>query len=227
MSQMSFEKDLEEIQKELLMMGGMVEKAISTSILALKDLNVQFAKEVIRYDREIDIQELKIDDMCIKFIALQQPRATDLRLITSAMKINNELERMGDYAESIARQALFLSSRPPLKPLVNIPIMAARVQSMVKDSLNAFVQKNQDLAYNVIKRDEEVDQLYTKIYQNLLKDMIQDKNTIERASSLLLVSTKLERVADQSTNICEDIIFMVTGESIRHREKISLNPPSE
>ncbi|HLD74229.1 MAG TPA: phosphate signaling complex protein PhoU [Bdellovibrionota bacterium] len=227
MSQMSFEKDLEAIQKELLLLGGMVEKAISTSILALKDLNVRLAKEVIRDDRDIDIQELKIDDMCIKFIALQQPKAMDLRFVTGAMKINNELERMGDYAESIARQALFLSSKPSLKPLVNIPLMAERVQSMVKDSLNAFVQKNECLAHDVIQRDQEVDALQATIYKNLLHDMIRDKDTIERASSLLLTSTRLERIADQSTNICEDIIFMITGESVRHKEKISLNPPQD
>ncbi|HLD73699.1 MAG TPA: phosphate signaling complex protein PhoU [Bdellovibrionota bacterium] len=220
MSQISFEKDLETIQKELLLLGGMVEKAISTAILALKDLNVRLAKEVIRDDRDIDIQELKIDDMCIKFIALQQPKAMDLRFITSAMKINNELERMGDYAESIARQALFLSSKPSLKPLVNIPLMAERVQGMVKDSLNAFVQKNEKLAHDVIQRDHDVDALQAKIYNNLLNDMIRDKDTIERASSLLLTSTRLERIADQSTNICEDIIFMITGESVRHKEKI-------
>ena len=220
MTQMSFEKDLEAIQKELLHLGGMVEKDISTSILALKDLNVRLAKEVIRDDRDIDIQELKIDDMCIKFIALQQPKAMDLRFITSAMKINNELERMGDYAESIARQALFLSSKPSLKPLVNIPLMAERVQGMVKDSLNAFVQKNEKLAHDVIQRDHDVDALQAKIYNNLLNDMIRDKDTIERASSLLLTSTRLERIADQSTNICEDIIFMITGESVRHKEKI-------
>mgnify|MGYP001570520030 CR=1 FL=1 len=226
LAQKSFERDLQEIQEELIMMGGMVEKAISTSILALKDLNARLAKEVIRYDKTIDEQELKIEDLCIKYIALQQPKATDLRFITSAMKINNELERMGDYAESIARQALFLSSKPPLKPLVNIPLMSERVQAMVKDCLTAFLKKDQALAHDVIHWDHAVDELQTRIYKNLLGDMIRDPNAIERASSLLLVSTRLERIADQATNVCEDVIYLVTGVTVRHRDKLKLDESS-
>lgn len=223
MDQKSFERDLDEIKKELSLMGGMVEKAISTSILSLKERNARLAKEVIRSDREVDTQELKIEELCLKYIALRQPKASDLRFVVSVMKINNELERMGDYAESIARQAIFLSSKPPLKPLVNIPIMAEKVQVMVKDSLNAFLAKNEALAHEVIDRDQEIDDLQATIYRNLLNDMIRDKNNIERASALLLASTRLERIADQSTNISEDIIFLLTGITIRHKEKLGLN----
>ena len=223
MSQLSFEKDLQEIHEELLKMGGMVEKAIASAILALKDYNPRLAKEVIHYDKEIDRQELKVDELCIKDIALRQPKAIDLRFITSAMKIIYELERMGDYAEGIAKQALFLSANKAwIRPLVNIPLMAEKTQAMVKDSLNAFLKKDEALALQVIEKDEEVDQLQSTIYKNLLKEMIADEKNIETGSSLLLVSSRLERIADQSTNICEEVIFMVTGQTIRHKEKLSL-----
>ena len=215
----SFEKDLEEIKQELSRMGGMIEKAISTALLSLKERNARLAKEVIRTDKEIDEQELKIEDLCIKYIALQQPKASDLRFITSVMKINNELERIGDYAEYMSRQSLFLASLPALKPLVNIPIMAEIVQAMVQKSLKALLERNAELAKEVIEQDQEVDDLQQKIYKNLLADMIRDPQTIERATSLLLVSTKLERMADHATNICEDIIYLVTGVTIRHKGK--------
>ena len=218
-SQRAFEKDLDEIKSEISMMAGMVEKAIATSILSLKERNTRLAKEVIRADRDIDAQELKIDNLCLKYIALQQPKASDLRFITSVMKINNELERIGDYAEYIGRQSLFLASVPPLRPLVNIPIMAEVVQRMVKDSIQAILEKNEALARAGIKRDQEVDEIQQKIYKNLLNDMIQDPTTIERATSLLVVATKLERMADHSTNICEDVIFLITGITIRHQGK--------
>jgi len=215
----SFEKDLEEIKQELSRMGGMIEKAISTALLSLKERNARLAKEVIRTDKEIDEQELKIEDLCIKYIALQQPKASDLRFITSVMKINNELERIGDYAEYMSRQSLFLASLPALKPLVNIPIMAEIVQAMVQKSLKALLERNAELAKEVIEQDQEVDDLQQKIYKNLLADMTRDPQTIERATSLLLVSTKLERMADHATNICEDIIYLVTGVTIRHKGK--------
>lgn len=215
----SFEKDLEEIKQELSLMGGMIEKAISTAILSLKERNVRLAKEVIRYDRSIDEQELKIEDLCIKYIALQQPKASDLRFITSVLKINNELERIGDYAEYISRQSLFLAGQPELRPLVNIPMLSEIVQHMVKECLKALLERNAELAQNVIKRDQEVDDLQQKIYKNLLSDMIRDPQTIERATSLLLISAKLERMADHTTNICEDIIYLVTGVTVRHQGK--------
>jgi len=215
----SFEKDLEEIKQELSLMGGMIEKAISTAILSLKERNARLAKEVIRYDRIIDEQELKIEDLCIKYIALQQPKAGDLRFITSVMKINNELERIGDYAEYISRQSLFLSNQPELRPLVNIPILSEIVQHMVQDTLKALLQRNAELAQHVIKQDQEVDELQQKIYRNLLSDMIRDPQTIERATSLLLISLKIERMADHATNICEDIIYLVTGVTVRHKGK--------
>ncbi|MBI2608992.1 MAG: phosphate signaling complex protein PhoU [Deltaproteobacteria bacterium] len=221
MTQLSFEKELQQIYEELLKMGGMVEKAISSSIVALKDFNTRLAQEVIQYDKEIDIQELKIDDLCFTYLALRQPKATDLRFIISGMKIINELERMGDYAESIARQAIFLSSKKRwIRPLVNIPLMAEKTQTMMKDSLKAFLEKNKDLAFEVIRRDEEVDELQSTIYKNLLNDMLKDQKNIESASALLLVSSKLERIADQSTNICEEVIYLVTGVSVRHQEKL-------
>lgn len=224
----SFEKELQEIQEELLLLGGMVEKNIATAIVALKELNPRLAKDVIRYDKEIDLQELKVDDLCIKYIALRQPQASDLRFITSAMKINNELERMGDYSESIAKQAMFLATKKPyIRPLINIPLMAEKAQTMVKDSLNAFLKKDKELAQEVIKKDEEIDTLQATIYNNLLKDMIEDKNNIERASSLLLVSTRLERIADQATNICEEVIFMITGHMVRHKDKLAIGPATE
>ncbi|OGQ17844.1 MAG: phosphate transport system regulatory protein PhoU [Deltaproteobacteria bacterium RIFCSPHIGHO2_02_FULL_40_11] len=221
-----FEKDLDKITETLTQMGGMVEKAILTSILALKNRDTRLAKEVIRDDAEIDQKEIDIDQRCIQYIALQQPKAGDLRFVTSAMKINNDLERMGDYAESIARQALFLSKKPAWRPLVNIPLMADIATSMVRDCLNAFVRRDTQIAYDVIQRDEEVDKMQSKVYKNLLNDMLQDKNNIERASALILVSSKLERIADQSTNICEEVIYLVTGENVRHRENITLEDSS-
>ena len=219
MDQKSFEKDLDEIKIALSMMASQVEKAIATAILSLKDRNIRLGEEVIHADQEIDAQELKIDNLCLKYIALQEPKASDLRFITSVMKINNELERIGDYAEYIARKAVFLSSVPPLRPLVNIPLMAEVVQRMVKDSIRAILEKNEALAHDVIKQDREVDELHQKIYKNLLSDMINDPDTIERATSLLLVAIKLERMADHATNICEDVIFLITGLTVRHQGK--------
>ncbi|MBI4041190.1 MAG: phosphate signaling complex protein PhoU [Deltaproteobacteria bacterium] len=223
--QRSFEKDLDEINRELTLLGEMVEKAISSAILSLKDRNSSLAKEVIRGDRVIDEQELKIDKLCIKYLALKQPKAQDLRFVTSVMKIINELERMGDCAESIARQAMFLATKPAWRPLINIPKMAEITEEMVRDCLDAFMKHDELLAQQVIKRDEEVDQLQGLIYKNLLQDMIQDVNNIERASSLLLVSSKLERIADQATNICEDVIYIVSGKIVRHKDKIQLEIP--
>ncbi|MBI2027242.1 MAG: phosphate signaling complex protein PhoU [Deltaproteobacteria bacterium] len=224
----SFERDIEEITEALTQMGGMVEKSILTAILSLNTRNTRLAKEVIRYDQDIDQKEIDIDRLCINYIALQQPKASDLRFVTAVMKINNELERMGDYAESIARQTLFLAKKPAWRELVNIPRMAEIATSMVRECLDAFLKRDVKLAYEVIARDEEADKMQSKIYKNLLNDMLTDKENIERASSLLLVSSKLERIADQSTNICEEVIYLVTGKIVRHREKVhALSSPSD
>jgi phosphate transport system protein len=159
-----------------------------------------------------------IDEACLEMIALRQPAAADLRFITAAMKINTDMERIGDQAINIAESAEFLLTVPPVKPLIDIPRMAEVAKEMLRDSLDAFVHGNDRLAYETIKKDDIVDQLKDQVFRELLTYMISDPETIRRALSLILVSRHLERVADHATNICEDVIFMVKGKDIRHQD---------
>jgi phosphate transport system protein len=213
-----FDDELKDLRERVLKLGCMVENAIRDSVKALVERDSDLAKEVIRRDHLINALDVGIDEECVRLIALRQPLARDLRLITTAMKITTDLERMGDMAVNIAERALELNDEPQLKPFVNIPKMAVLAQSMVRDSLDAFVTGCSRLPYEVIKRDDEVDDLTVKNFEELLSFMIQDPKIIPLAIKRTYIAKYLERIADHATNIAEMIIYMCKGKMIRHTE---------
>ncbi|NWF99129.1 MAG: phosphate signaling complex protein PhoU [Nitrospirae bacterium] len=213
-----FENELEELRGNILKLGYMVENAIRDSVSSLVERDTKLAEEVIKRDHLINALDVKIDEECVRLIALRQPMARDLRLITTAMKITTDLERMGDLAVNIAERAIELNQEPQLKPFVNIPKMAKIAQSMVRDALDSFVTGCSRLPYEVIKRDDEVDDLTVKNFEELLAFMIKDPKNIPLAIKRTYVAKYLERIADHATNICEMIIYMCKGKMIRHTE---------
>jgi|RhiMetdeSRZDD1v2_1073273.scaffolds.fasta_scaffold71325_4 phosphate transport system protein len=219
-----FEDQLEEIKERMLFMSSLVEKAIHTSLEALNHRDESQATQVIA-DMEPQINELhlELDDRALQLLALQQPMAVDLRFITGTIKINSDLERMGDQAVNIAQRALSLVAQPALKPLIDIPHMADIAEKMVKDALDAFVRRDTELARQVVLRDDEVDNYRDLIFRELIAHMIKDPRHILQALDLILVSRNLERIADHATNIAEDVIYMVLGRDIRHHaeEKVA------
>jgi phosphate transport system protein len=213
-----FDDELKALRERVLKLGCMVENAIRDSVKALVERDSELAKEVIRRDHLINAQDVGIDEECVRLIALRQPMARDLRLITTAMKITTDLERMGDMAVNIAERAIELNEEPQLKPFVHIPKMAEITQSMVRDSLDAFVTGCSRLPYEVIKRDDEVDDLTVRNFEELLSFMIQDPKIIPLAIKRTYIAKYLERIADHATNIAEMIIYMCKGKMIRHTE---------
>ncbi|MEW6418267.1 MAG: phosphate signaling complex protein PhoU [Nitrospirota bacterium] len=213
-----FDEELGALKERVLRLGSMVEAAIHDSVRCLVERNSDIAREVIEKEHQINILEVEIDEECIRLIALRQPKAGDLRFITTAMKITTDLERMGDLAVNIAERAIELNEEPQLKPYIDIPRMAEISEGMVRDSLNAFVEGCTKLPYEVIKRDDEVDNLNVQVFNELLFYMIQDPNTISRATRISYVSKYLERIADHATNIAEMVIYMCKGKIIRHME---------
>ena len=211
-----FDEELNRLKEKLLRMASLVEEAISHAVKALVDRNSDLAAEVIKRDDEVNMLEIEIDEQCLKLLALMQPIAIDLRFITSAMKIGNDLERMGDQAVNIAERTLELLRQPQLKPLIDIPRMATLAQKMVKDSLDAFVNKDTNLARDVCVRDDQVDNLNDQVFRELLTYMMEDTSTITRAVDLILIGRHLERIADHATNIGEDVVYLVEGKTIKH-----------
>ncbi len=219
-----FDEELKELKGKLLQMAALAEESIAKSIKALVERDKKLAEDVIKSDEAINLLEIEVDELCLKLLALRQPIATDLRFITSALKIITDLERIGDLSVNIAQRALDLMEHPLLKPLIDIPRMAQLAQKMVKDSLDAFVNRDADLARNVCMRDDEVDQLNHQIFRELLTYMIQDPKSITRAVDLLLVARHLERIADHATNISEDVVYLVKGKTIKHHIEEKNNP---
>ena len=213
-----FDNELKELRQNILKLGCMVENAIRDSVKALVERDSELAKEVIQRDHLVNALDVRIDEECVRLIALRQPMASDLRLITTAMKITTDLERMGDLAVNIAERTIELNEEPQLKPFVNIPRMAEISQSMVRDSLDSFVTGCSRLPYEVIKRDDEVDDLTVRNFEELLSFMIQDPKNIPLAVKRTYIAKYLERIADHATNICEMIIYMCKGKMIRHTE---------
>lgn len=207
-----FEKKLDVLQKSLLQMGGLVEEAIAKAIQSLKDQDPSLAEEVIRGDDTIDNLEMEIEEGCLALIATQQPMAKDLRKVATLFKMIVDLERMADYATDIARVVCRIGREPLIKPLVDIPRMAALTQRMVKEALDAYIQENIGLAEKMAADDDEVDKLHGQIFRELLTIMMENPRTITQATHLLFVSRYLERIADHATNIGEEVIFLVTGE---------------
>ncbi len=211
-----FEEELNELKERLLYMGSLVEAMIQYSIKILVERKEDLAKDIRKHEEDVNHIQVEIDEICLKLLALYQPTAGDLRFITSAMKINSDLERMGDQAVNIAENSLDLLKAPPLKPLIDLPRMAEIVKNMVKNCLDAFVSKDPELAGKVLQTDDQVDKFKDDIFKELLVYMSQDPNNISRAMDLVLVSRNLERIGDHATNIAEDVIFMVSGKDIRH-----------
>jgi phosphate transport system protein len=215
-----FDDELIALKERVLKLGLMVETAIRDSVKALVERDSELAREVIKRDHLVNALDVSIDEECVRLIALRQPMARDLRLITTAMKITTDLERMGDLAVNIAERTLELNEEPQLKPFVNIPLMAKAAQSMVKDALDAFVAGCSRLPYEVIKKDDEVDELTVRNFEELLALMIQDPKIIPLAIKRTYIAKYLERIADHATNIAEMIIYMCKGKLIRHTEII-------
>jgi phosphate transport system protein len=213
-----FDEELKSLREKVLKLGVMVENAIRDSVRALIERDSELAREVIKRDHLINALDVGIDEECVRLIALRQPMARDLRFITTTMKITTDLERMGDLAVNIAERAIELNEEPLLKPFVNIPKMAEVAQSMVKDTLDAFVTGCSRLPYEVIKRDDEVDELTVRNFEELLSFMIQDPKIIPLAVKRTYIAKYLERIADHATNIAEMVIYMCKGKIIRHTE---------
>ncbi len=213
-----FDEELRGLKERILKMGLLVEAAIRDSIKSLVERDTGLAREVIRRDHQINALDVEIDEECIRLLALRQPKAGDLRFITTAMKITTDLERMGDLAEDICERAVELNEEPPLKPYIDIPRMAEISQGMLIDALDAFVKKDTSLAYDVIARDDEVDNLTVQIFNELLFFMIQDPRAASRAVKITYIAKYLERIADHSTNIAEMVVYLVEGRMIRHTE---------
>ncbi len=214
-----YEEDLRALRSGLIKMGGLVESQIADAIEALTERDTERAQATIARDAEVNRMDVENDEAAIRLLALHQPAAGDLRFITTALKITTDLERIGDNAVNICERVLELNQEPQLKPYIDIPRMTAITQSMVKDSVDAFMRDDPDLAEAVIERDDEVDGLNHQIYRELLSYMVEDPATIQRATRILFVSKNLERVADHATNIAEMVVYMVKGRTIRHTEK--------
>lgn len=207
----AFVENKKELERELISLGQMVIKAVNRSVEALKTRNRDEAQKVISDDVLINKKRWEMEERCINLVATQQPVATDLREIIVLLNIITDLERMGDHAEGIAKIVIMLGDEPLVKPLIDIPRMAEKTTDMIKRSLEAFVKRDARTARKICKEDDEVDGLYDQVYRELLAFMIEDPTTITRATYLMWVAHNLERVADRVTNICERIVFLVTG----------------
>ncbi len=214
-----YDEELRELRRRVLEMGGFVEKQIADAMRALIERDVRSAEKVIERDHIVNRMDVEIDEMCLRLLALHQPAGRDLRLITTALKINADLERAGDMAQNICERAMELSLEPQLKPYVDLPRMARMAQEMLQDSLNAFVREDVDMALRVCRADAAVDALMQQIFRELITYMVEDPETISRAMRIIFVSKYLERVADHATNIGEMVVFMVKGKSIRHLDE--------
>ena len=212
-----FDQELEDLKNDLLKMGIMAEEAIFASVEALKKLDPEKAKNVINKDKFIDDMENVIDEKCLDLLALRQPMASDLRFIAMVSKISTDLERIADLAVDISQRVLELAGKPLLKPLIDIPRLTDIAQKMTKDAINAFVNKDADLAGKVILLDNEADKLRNLVQKELIEDFItKDPSTAPRAIPLLLIARHLERICDHATNIAEDVIYMVKADVVKH-----------
>lgn len=207
----AFHKRLREIQDDVLAMGSMAGKATLRSIDALKNRDLDLAHQIIADDKKINQKRFEIEEKCIELIATQQPMASDLRIILAVLNIVSEVERIGDYAEGIAKIAIMIGDEPPLKPLIDIPRMAEKTVDMLRRSLDAFINRDSEAARKISAEDDIVDQLYDQVFRELLTFMAEDPKTITRATRLIWVAHNLERAADRVTNICERVVFVVTG----------------
>lgn len=214
MTRSLFEKHLQALKEDIVFLSSMVEKAIDLSVNALKGRDLKLANQIIADDEKINRKRFEIEDKCMSLLATQQPMASDLRTIVATLYISNELERMADHAEGIARVAIMIGEEPPLKPLVDIPRMAQKGIEMLRHSMEAFLEGDVKKAEAVCAADTDIDQLYDQVYRELISFMIEDPKTITRATRLLWVAHNLERIGDRATNIAERAAFAVTGKMI-------------
>jgi phosphate transport system protein len=214
-----FEQELEQLKGKLLEMSALVESAIYRSIQGVVDKNHELAEQVLKNEARINQLEIEVDDMAISLLALQAPLAADLRLVTAAIKINNDLERMGDLSVSIAQSALALIKEPMIRPLIDIPHIAGLAQGMVRKALDAFVNRDPELARSVLASDDAVDNMRTASYHELISFMEKNPQQISQALYLLSTVRNLERIADHATNIAEDVLFLVKGIDVRHHNE--------
>ena len=211
-----FQEELEGLQTRLLEMGGLAEDRVRMSVDALVERDAALVDRVLAGDGPINQLHIEIDGRCFKLLALHQPMAVDLRSIVSAVKINTDLERVGDLAINIAEAVRRYLRHPPVKELIDIPRMADIAQAMLRDALDAYVRRDVDLAHRVLNEDDKLDALKTQVFRELLTYMLQDPSTIEPSLDLILISRHLERIGDHATNIAEDVIFMVSARDVRH-----------
>jgi phosphate transport system protein len=211
-----FQEELEQLKARLLEMGGLAEEQVRLAVQGLVQRDRALGARVLTSDQPLNALHIEIDSRCFTLLALYQPMAVDLRSIVAAVKINTDLERVGDLAINIAEAALRYASHPPVKRLIDIPKMASIAQTMLREALDAFVRRDTALAQRVLNADDELDGLKTQIFRELLTYMLQDPSTIEPALDLILISRHLERIGDHATNIGEDVIFMVSARDVRH-----------
>ena len=211
-----FQEQLEMLKERLLVMGGLAEERVRAVVDALVERNVDVVDQVQSGDEPINRLHMEADNRCFKLLALHQPMATDLRGIVAAVKINTDLERVGDLAVNIAEAVRRYLLHPPVKQLIDIPRMAEIAQRMLRDALDAYVRRDTDLAQHVLNEDDKLDALKTQVFRELLTFMLQDPGTIEPALDLILISRHLERIGDHATNVAEDVIFMVSAKDVRH-----------
>ena len=220
--QRHFDQQIEDLKQQLLLMSGRAESIIRKALESLTRRDPVLADEVIADDKAIDRMEIDIEEACIQLLALQQPLAKDLRLITSALKISNDLERIGDHAVNIAGCAKQLVGKPPVKPLADLPTLAEKSIAMLRDALDAFVRFDADAARRLVRRDDEVDDLNRQVFAELMRRMIADPQQVERSMTLVLVSRNLERIADLATNVAEEVVFIAEARIIKHHADESL-----
>jgi len=211
-----FQEELEALQSRLLEMGGLAEERVRACIEALESRDLSMVAQVMAGDEPINQLHIEVDNRCFRLLALYQPMATDLRAIVSAVKINTDLERVGDLAVNIAEAAQRYTTHPPVKKLIDIPTMGNIAQTMLRDALDAYVRRDTALAHAVLNADDQLDALKTQVFRDLLTYMLKDPATVEPALDLILISRHLERIGDHATNIAEDVIFMVSAQDVRH-----------
>jgi phosphate transport system protein len=217
-----FQEELEALQGRLLEMGGLAEEQVRAAVQGLVTRDADLVEKALAGDEAINQLHIEIDNRCFRLLALYQPMATDLRAIVAAVKINTDLERVGDLAVNIAEAARRYAAHAPVKKLIDIPLMGEIAQTMLRDALDAYVRRDVDLAQHVLSEDDRVDGLKTQVFRELLTYMLQDPRTVEPALDLILVSRHLERIGDHATNVAEDVIFMVSALDVRHH-----GPPAD
>jgi len=213
------EEDLNNLTKLLVNMATSAEEMIVKSVRALIERNMILAEEVIKSDDIINKMEIEIDNLSIKILALYHPEAKDLRKVTMIMKINNDLERIGDHSVNIAKKVITIADKPPVKPLIDIPRMAEKAMEMLRESIESFVNSDEELARQVCEKDDEVDELEPQIMRELITYMLSDPKTIDQSLQLVLIARDIERVADLATNIAEDAYYIERGETIKHPQR--------